>query len=491
MTAGVAQRQSTAIEPELRKLALVTLSGAIMVLLDTTIVVIAINELGHQFHTSLATIQWTMTAYLLALSMTIPITRWAVERFGTKNVWLTSLVLFTAGSVLCGSAWSVETLIVFRVVQGVGGGLIMPVGQTILARAAGPERMGRMMAVIAVPAMVAPVLGPTLGGLIVHSGSWRWMFFVNVPICAFAVVFAVLGLPADHERRTTRLDGVGLLLLSPGLAALVFGLSEAGKDNTRLVLFAVGGAVLIVAFLVRTGRQDHPLLDVSLFRRRSFGAATAGIFAYVGAVSGLTLVLPLYYQLVRGFSPLVAGMLIGPLGLGALVVMPLAGRLTDRRDARGLAAVGLLTMAGGTAVYTQLEPGTGLVLLAAALFVVGLGHGMVFPALQAAAYGRLDRAEVPSATTVANIVVRVGMSFGTATLAVVLQLYLVAGFPGTDGNLAEVSRLTDPASRELLTHAFGTGSWWTFGFAAAALLPTLLVPPRKPPRQAQPKRPEM
>jgi EmrB/QacA subfamily drug resistance transporter len=497
-TAEPVRPASTAIDPELRRLALVVLSGAIMVLLDTTIVVVAINELGHQFHTSLATIQWTMTAYLLALSMTIPLTRWAVERFGTKTVWLTSLVLFVIGSVLCGAAWSVGALIVFRIVQGIGGGLIMPVGQTMLARAAGPERMGRMMAVIALPAMIAPVLGPALGGLIVDTGSWRWMFFVNVPICAFAVVFAAIALPADTERRHTRLDATGLLLLSPGLAALVYGLSEAGKDGTRMAIGAVGGAALIAAFLVRSVRREQPLLDITLFRRRAFGAATAGMFAYAGAVSGLTLVLPLYYQLVRDSSPLVAGAMLAPLGIGAMIVMPWAGRLVDRRDARGIAVAGLLTMITGTTVYTQLEPDTSIVLLAGALFVVGLGHGMVFPSLQASAYGRLDRAEVPSGTTVANIVVRIGMSFGTAALAVVLQLYLVASFPGTQGNLAEVGRLTDPASRELLTHAFGDGLWWTFGIAVAALIPTMLVPHRGPGRgtgspgsRAQPKRPEM
>jgi EmrB/QacA subfamily drug resistance transporter len=474
------------IDPQLRRLALVVLSGAVMPLLDTTIVVIAINELGRQFHTSLATIQWVMTAYLLALSTTIPITRWAVDRFGTRRVWITSLLMFTLGSVLCGAAWSVASLILFRILQGVGGGLIMPVGQTMLARAAGPDRMGRIMAVIAVPAMLAPVLGPALGGLIVDTGSWRWMFFVNVPICAFAVAFAMMALPHDAEKTAARLDIAGLALLSPGLAALVFGLSQAGHDSTRLTAGVTIGLVLTIVFLVRARRQREPLLDTSLFRRRSFGAATGVLFAYVSAVSGLTLVLPLYYQVIRGGSPLMAGMMLAPLGLGAMCTMPAAGRLTDRRDGRAIAAAGVLTMLTGTTVYTQLETSTSLVLLAAALFFVGLGHGMVFPAIQAAAYLRLDKSEVASGSTMTNIVLRLGASFGTAALAVILQLYIVAVFPGTSGNLAEVARLTDPVHQRLLTEAFGHSLWWTFGIACCALVPIALVP-----RRTQPNRPEM
>ncbi len=475
MTAEATDRPSTAIDPELRRLAFVVLSGAVMTLLDTTIMVVAINELGRQFHTSLATIQWVLTAYLLALSMTIPLTRWVVERFGTKTVWIGSLVLFTTGSILCGASWSITMLIAFRVVQGIGGGLILPVGQTMLARAAGPDRMGRVMAVIAVPAMLAPVLGPTIGGLIVSSGSWRWMFYLNVPICAFAVIFAAVTLPRDPGHTATRLDLTGLLLLSPGLAALVYGLSEAGKNNTHLIVGAATGLTLITIFVVR----KSPLLDTGLFRRRSFGASSAGLFAYAGAVSGLTVILPLYYQLIRGESPLVAGAMIAPLGLGAMIVVPVAGRLTDRRDARWVAATGILTMIAGTSVYTQLEPDTSMPFLAGALFVVGLGHGMVFPSLQASAYGQLDRAEVASGTTMANIVTRLGMSFGTAALAVVLQLHLVAAFPGTQGNLAELSRLTDHTT---LTHAFASTLWWAFGIAAVALIPVLAIPKRQPPR---------
>src|SRR5215470_221239 len=170
------------LDPALKKLSAVVLLGAAMTILDTTIVAVAINTLGHDFDVSVSTIQWVATGYLLALSIVIPLTGWAIERFGARTLWIGSLALFLAGSVLSGAAWSAGSLIAFRVVQGIGGGIILPVGQTMLARAAGPQRMGRVMSVVAVPALLGPVLGPVIGGLIIDAFSWRWIFYVNVPV---------------------------------------------------------------------------------------------------------------------------------------------------------------------------------------------------------------------------------------------------------------------------------------------------------------------
>ncbi|HEV3131002.1 MAG TPA: MFS transporter, partial [Acidimicrobiales bacterium] len=170
------------IDPHLRRLALVVVLGTIMSILDTTIVNVAIATLARDFHSPLSTVQWVSTGYLLALAMVIPLTGWAMERFGAKRMWIISLVLFLAGSALCGASWSVQSLIVFRVLQGIGGGMIMPIGQSILATAAGPQRMGRVMSLLGVPMLLGPVLGPVLGGLIVDTVSWRWIFYVNIPI---------------------------------------------------------------------------------------------------------------------------------------------------------------------------------------------------------------------------------------------------------------------------------------------------------------------
>ncbi|MFD0883905.1 MFS transporter [Streptosporangium algeriense] len=193
--------------------------GTIMAMLDATIVNVAIDVLGRDLRVPLGTVQWTVTGYTLALSMTIPVTGWAIGRFGAKTTWITSLVLFGAGSVLCGAAWSVGALIAFRVLQGIGGGLLMPIAQTLLTRAAGPERLGRVMAVISIPSMLAPVLGPLLGGVLVDHLSWRWMFYVNVPVCVAALLPAVRLLPGGRRRIAAELREARERFRSVALAA--------------------------------------------------------------------------------------------------------------------------------------------------------------------------------------------------------------------------------------------------------------------------------
>ncbi|MEU4836304.1 MFS transporter, partial [Streptosporangium sp. NPDC023615] len=223
-------RPDTAFDPALRRIALAVVLGTIMTVLDATVVNVAVGVLGRELGGSLSTIQWVITGYVLALSVTIPLSGWAVERFGAKATWITSLSLFLAGSVLCGAAWSAGSLIAFRVVQGIGGGLLMPVAQTLLVRAAGPGRIGRVMALVSVPAMLAPILGPVAGGVILDRLPWRWLFLVNVPVCAVALVLAARLLPRDGERPARGWpDLLGLALLSPGLAALIHGLSRTGE----------------------------------------------------------------------------------------------------------------------------------------------------------------------------------------------------------------------------------------------------------------------
>src|SRR4051812_21180497 len=221
------------LDRALWRLASVVVLGTIMSILDTTIVNVAIETLGRELGSSLATIQWVATGYLLALATVIPLTGWAMERFGGKKAWMTSVALFLCGSALCGFAWSSTSLIAFRVLQGFGGGMIMPIGQAILAQAAGPERMGRIMSVIGVPTLLGPILGPVIGGLIVDNASWRWIFFVNLPVGAVALALAWRILPRreTHGPRPV-LDVMGLALLSPGLAALVYGLSQVGAKGS-------------------------------------------------------------------------------------------------------------------------------------------------------------------------------------------------------------------------------------------------------------------
>jgi EmrB/QacA subfamily drug resistance transporter len=275
-----AAESAGALSPELRRLAMAIMLGAFMVALDMTMVNVALHTLAHDLHATVATIQWASTGYLLALAMVIPMTGWAIERFGARTSWVMSLILFIGGSVLCGLAWSPGSLIAFRVLQGAGGGMLIPLAQTILAQAAGPDRMGRVMAVVGVPAMLGPVLGPVLGGVIVTDATWRLMFYLNVPVC-LAAVFVAYRVAMPHTKRAdggARLDLLGLMLLSPGLAAIIYGLAETSTQGSFTDVHVIAplaiGAALVLAFAAHALRSRDPLIDLRLFRARTFTASS-------------------------------------------------------------------------------------------------------------------------------------------------------------------------------------------------------------------------
>src|SRR5437016_834705 len=239
-TDATAAGRGEGLSREILVLAGVVILGTIMTVLDLTVVNVAIPTLARDLGASIPAIQWVMTGYMLAFATVIPLTGWAAERFGARRTWIFALLVFLAGSVLAGAAWSLGSLIAFRVLQGLGAGMILPVGQTILAQAAGPERMGRVMSVIGVPMLLAPVFGPVLGGAIVDAASWRWIFYINLPVGALALLAAVRLLPEAKPRLGQRLDRRGLVLLSPGIALFLYGVSEAGNaggfDATRAVV---------------------------------------------------------------------------------------------------------------------------------------------------------------------------------------------------------------------------------------------------------------
>src|ERR1700747_181372 len=223
---------SDPISAHVWRISAVVLIGSVMSILDTTIVNVALATLSRELHSTISQIQWVVTGYMLSLAAVIPVTGWAARRFGAKQVYLVSLVLFTAGSALCGLATSTTELIVFRVLQGVGGGMILPIGQLMMAEAAGPKRMGRVMSIVAVPAMLAPILGPTIGGLILDNASWNWIFYVNVPIGVIAVIAALRILPAKKSEGSGRLDYRGLALMATGLPLITYGLAEVGVTGS-------------------------------------------------------------------------------------------------------------------------------------------------------------------------------------------------------------------------------------------------------------------
>jgi EmrB/QacA subfamily drug resistance transporter len=478
-----------ALTREILTLAAVVVLGAIMTVLDATIVNVALPTLGRDFHTSIATIQWVPTVYMLAFASVIPMTGCASQRFGTKEVWLAALVLFTAGSVLAGLSWSVGALIVFRIVQGAGAGMIMPLGQAILAQAAGPKRMGRVMAIFGVPLLLAPIVGPVIGGVLVDTASWRWIFFINLPVSAAAFLLAIKLLPRVPRRGGQRLDTLGALLLPAGIALSIYGLAEVGQKGTlsaALPLGALlGGLALVTAFVAHALRTENALIDLRLFGRRGFGSAAATNFLLGIALFGVALLLPLYFQIIRGESPLKTGLLLIPQGLGAAIATAAAGALTDKVGARRVVPVGIVFALIGTLAYTQISADSAYWYLAGALFLIGAGLGATISPSMAAAFQDLEHAQMPGATSAINVVQRVAGALGTALLAVVLQRSISSELNGFHGGIGQAATAVhgDPTHvAPAIAHAFGTTFWVAFALTASALIPALLLPSK--PRHA-------
>jgi EmrB/QacA subfamily drug resistance transporter len=436
--------------------------GSIMSILDTTIVNVALDTLVRELHSTISQIQWVVTGYLLSLAAVIPITGWAARRFGGKRVYLVSLVLFTAGSALCGFATSTTELIVFRVLQGIGGGMILPIGQLMMAEAAGPKRMGRVMSIVAVPAMLAPILGPTLGGLILDNVSWRWIFFVNVPIGVIAVIAALRILPTVRPAPTSRLDLRGLALMATGLPLITYGLAEIGVTGgftaAKVIIPIFAGIALVATFVVHALRVPNPLLNLRLYRRRTFSSASFAMFCLGAALFGGMILLPLYWQGIRHESVLDTGLLTAPQGLGMALVMPLAGRLTDRFGGGPFALFGVILTTVATIPFGLVGAHTSIVGLSVAMLIRGMGIGFAFMPAMAAAFASLERSELSDATPQMNVLQRVGGSIGTAVLAVVLQRALA----GTHTLAAAAS-------------GYGTAFWASAVLTALAIVPCIIL----------------
>jgi EmrB/QacA subfamily drug resistance transporter len=465
----------------------VVVLGAIMSILDVTVVNVAINTLARDFETPLSTIQWVATGYTLALATVIPLTGWAADRFGTKRLYMISIALFMIGSAAAGAAWSSGSLIFFRVLQGFGGGMIMPAGMTILTRAAGPQRLGRVMAIIGVPMLLGPILGPILGGWLVDDVSWRWIFYINVPIGIVALIASLRILPKDVPQHQHKLDVLGLALLSPGLALFIYGLAETategGMGSAKVLGPMLAGAALIVAFVVHALRTDEPLIDLGLFRNRTFSVASLTMVLFSIAFFGAMLLMPLYFQVVRGESALQAGLILAPQGLGAMLTMPVAGRLVDRIGPGRIVLSGMVLIVIGFLAYTQLTADMSYWLLEGSLFVMGMGLGATMMPTMSAAMSTLTRAAVAKASTTLNIIQQVGGSIGTATMAVLLTNALSSRLPGAGGGIGAAAAIP-PEERArvlpLMADAFASTFTWALVLIGLAFLPALLLPRRKP-----------
>lgn len=459
------------IDPSLMRIAIVLIVGALAVVFDTTIVALSIHTLASDLGVSLDTIQWVSTGYLLALGVTIPLIGWAQSRIGGKRLWILALSIFLAASVMCSLAWSAPSLIAFRVIQGVGGGIMLPLLSTLVVQAAHGRNLGRLMATVSLPVVLGPILGPVLGGLILNFGSWRWLFWVNVPFCVVGLVLAARMLPKDEPGPRVRLDVVGMVLLSPAVVGILYGLSNVSKDGgfgrADAAIPLIAGFLLLAAFAFWALRRGaRALVDIRLLRHRPLAASTTLLFLSGFSLYGAMLLLPLFWQEVRGMDALGAGLLLVPQGVGTLLSRTLAGRMTDSIGARWVCVAGFAIVTLATIPFALAGPTTSDLLLMAALLVRGFGLGAVTIPLMTGAFLGLERDEVPNASIITRIATQVGGSFGVAVLAVILH----AATKGPGGG--PVTTMTDVAA------GFDQAFWWAVGFTAVAVGLSFMLPGR-------------
>jgi EmrB/QacA subfamily drug resistance transporter len=455
------------VDPKVIKTGLILVVGILAVVFDTTIVSVALHTLVTQLHSPVSTIQWVSTGYLLALGMTVPLSTWGLRRYGGKRLWMFALTVFLVGSIGSSLAWNADALIGWRVVQGAGGGLLLAGLTTLIMQAAGGKSLGRTVTLIALPALLGPILGPLIGGAILTHLSWRFMFWVNVPFCLIGLALAAKYLPKDTIAAVRpKLDILGFALLAPGIAALILGLSNAGAaagfGHGDVIIPLAIGVVLLVAFSLYAVRKREPIADIRLFAHRSVATSSAVLFFSGFTLYGTMLLLPLFYQEARGATALGAGIMLVPQGVGALLSRGLAGRLTDKIGGRPVAVVGFAIIAAATIPFCFADPKTSSWLLALWLLVRGIGLGAVLIAVTAVGYLGLDRAQIPHASVLTRTAQQIGGSFGTAVLAVVLETAVTS-------------------HRGNLSGAFNVAFWWSVGFAALAVVLSFLLPGRPRP----------
>lgn len=437
------------------RLAAVITFGAFMSGLDTSLVNVGLKTIGANLSASLASTQWITSGYLLALAAALPASGWLSGRFGSGRLWLWALGGFTAASGLCAIAPSIALLVGARVLQGVAGGLLVTAGITILAQAAGKDRMGRILAITGVPTVLAPALGPTAGALLLAHLSWPWLFVINLPIGVVGLLLGRRFVPSGDKKVTSPLDWPGLLLVAAGLPLLTYGITEVAQQNLTdpgaLVPLSVG-VIALAVFVRRSLHRPFPLLDLRVFTNRVYTAAAAQMIFGGAALFGGQIVMPLYFQLQRQASIVDTGLLLLPFGLAAAATFPIGGRLTDRYGGGRVAAAGLVLTTAVTIPLALLTPQASLVVVEALQIPRGIGLALAGAPVIAAAMAAVTRHQLADASAQISILSRVGGALGSALLVVILTNNLPHG-----------------ASGAATAGAFHTTFWWLSIASIAAL----------------------
>ncbi|MFC4149774.1 DHA2 family efflux MFS transporter permease subunit [Micromonospora mangrovi] len=461
-----------------RVIGLVLALGGLMVTVDATVTLVAVPAIASDLNSTLPAVQWVTSGYLLGVVAVTPLAGWAANRYGARRVYLTALAIFTVSSALAGLAWGTGPLTAFRVLQGLGGGLLNPVAQAIGLRSVPREARGRLMSLLGLPVVIGPVLGPPLAGWLVDTASWRWVFLLNVPIGAAAVLLCARRLPHQPADPTSasRIDWTGLAQVSGGAVLLVLGCTLVGETGalTGQVAATLGaGLLMLVAFVVRALRAGAPLVDLRLLRHRPL-AAGLGVLAFFGAAYfGAMSILPIYVQGVRGDPAALAGTITVPMALAVGSTLQIATRLVDRMPPRRIVVIGVtLGLAGTVALLVTTTSSASYLLIAASAVVLGVGSGATLMPTMTVAVRDLEHGDTPRGTTLLALVQQLAGAVGVAVVAATLTVLVSARVPelaSTDGSGLAAMLALDPTARAALNTRLSGAVGGSYAVAAALM----------------------
>jgi len=407
--------------------AVAVMLATIVEVLDTTIANVALDHIRGSLSAGVDEAAWVLTSYIIGNAIVIPLTGWLGSVFGRKRFFIFCILLFTTSSFLCGSAPNIQSLVCFRVLQGFGGGAMMPLSQAILMETFPPQERGMAMAVWGVGMMLGPVLGPILGGWITDNYSWRWIFYINAPVGIIAMLLIALILvdPPYIKREVKRIDWLGISFLVLGMGCLQILLDKGERvdwfGSDLIIVLAFLSAVGLLLFVLRELRIKEPVVDLRILHNRTFAVGTFFTTAIMFALYGTFVLIPLYCQLVAGYTPLLAGQVLSIQSVGTFLSMLLAGRLFNRVDPRWLVALGCLAAGWGSWDMTYFNPQIGFWEIAWAGFFRGAGSGLIFVPLTTLSLGAVPKEQMANASGLFNMVRTVGGSIGIALLITFLS----------------------------------------------------------------------
>ncbi|NRF91700.1 multidrug efflux MFS transporter [Paenibacillus frigoriresistens] len=398
------------------------ISGIFMVILDTTAMNVALSKLVVDFKTDLPTIQWTVTGYMLATAA-VPLAGWLSDRFGAKNVFLTSVILFTVASVLCATPNSAEWLIAFRILQGLGGGFVMPVAMAYVFRLSPPNKIGQVMGMLGVPILLAPAIGPILSGWLVEYHSWHWIFLINLPVGIFSFIFGLWKLPAVARKKVAGFDLPGMILGPIAFASLSYGITQGAESWTsdKTLWGIIIGAVALIAFIIVELKSKLPLLELRVFKSVDFSFGIFVQWVLQFCLFGAIFLLPQFLQQARGYGAFDTGMTLFPQALASAVMMPIGGYLFDKIGVRWLVVVGLSLVSGAIFQYSHVSLTTEGHDLILPLIMAGSGMGLMMMPLNSHLIKKAPHDLVSRVTSLTSAMQQVINSFAVATLVTILS----------------------------------------------------------------------